>query len=58
MLRFKGYFVTLADPDSIGVSGGAAIGAVAMIVLGDALNLPPVILTYGVLLQRSSPHLL
>ena len=38
----------LADPGLIGVSGGAAIGAVAMIVLGDTLNLPPVILTYGV----------
>ena len=30
----------LADPGLIGVSAGAALGAIAMIVLGSALNLP------------------
>ena len=38
----------LADPGLIGVSGGAAVGAVAMIVLGTALNLPPIILAYSI----------
>ena len=38
----------LADPGLIGVSGGAAVGAVAMIVLGTALNLPSIILAYGI----------
>ena len=38
----------LADPGLIGVSGGAAVGAVTMIVLGAALNLPPIILAYSI----------
>ena len=38
----------LADPGLIGVSGGAAVGAVAMIVVGTALNLPPIILAYSI----------
>jgi iron complex transport system permease protein len=38
----------LADPGLIGVSGGAAVGAVAMIVLGAALNLSPIILAYSI----------
>ncbi|MEM9620487.1 MAG: iron ABC transporter permease [Pseudomonadota bacterium] len=38
----------LADPTLIGVSSGAALGAVAMIVLGDALQLPALLAAYAV----------
>lgn len=38
----------LADPGLIGVSGGAAVGAVTMIVLGATLNLPPIVLAYSI----------
>jgi iron complex transport system permease protein len=37
----------LADPSLIGVSSGAALGAIAMIVLGAALNIPEFIQPYS-----------
>ena len=43
----QGFFRNpLADPGLIGVSGGAALGAVAMIVLGSSLALPSVFAPY------------
>ena len=38
----------LADPQLIGVSSGAALGAVAMIVIGEALSLPSSLTPYAV----------
>jgi iron complex transport system permease protein len=38
----------LAEPQLIGVSSGAALGAIAMIVLGSGLGLPEAIEPYGV----------
>ena len=37
----------LADPGLIGVSSGAALGAIAMIVLGSGLNLLPELMPYA-----------
>ena len=37
----------LADPQLIGVSSGAALGAIAMIVLGSKLSLPSALLPYA-----------
>ena len=37
----------LADPGLIGVSGGAAVGAIAMITFGSSLTLPPAYSLYG-----------
>ncbi len=43
----QGFFRNpLADPGLIGVSGGAALGAVAMIVLGSSLELPAAFAPY------------
>ena len=43
----QGFFRNpLADPGLIGVSGGAALGAVAMIVLGSSLALPSAFAPY------------
>ena len=43
----QGFFRNpLADPGLIGVSGGAALGAVAMIVLGSSLALPAAVAPY------------
>ncbi|MCH2330103.1 MAG: iron ABC transporter permease, partial [Roseibacillus sp.] len=36
----------LADPGLIGVSSGAALGAISMIVLGSALNVPEILTPY------------
>ncbi|MEM6639446.1 MAG: iron ABC transporter permease [Pseudomonadota bacterium] len=38
----------LAEPQLIGVSSGAALGAIAMIVLGDGLAIPDALLPYAV----------
>jgi iron complex transport system permease protein len=38
----------LAEPQLIGVSSGAALGAIAMIVLGSELPLPEVLQPYGI----------
>ena len=37
----------LADPGLIGVSSGAALGAIAMIVLGSGLNMPSAVIPYA-----------
>ncbi|MBH64684.1 MAG: hypothetical protein CL569_19995 [Alphaproteobacteria bacterium] len=44
----------LADPGLIGVSSGAALGAVSMIVLGDSLGLPDSVRPYALQLAAVS----
>ena len=48
----------LADPGLIGVSSGAALGAIAMIVLGSALNLPDWLEPYSLPLAAASGGIL
>lgn len=44
----------LAEPQLIGVSAGAALGAIAMIVIGDALTLPDAVRPYALPLAAIS----
>ena len=48
----------LADPGLIGVSSGAALGAIAMIVLGSALAIPPSVTPYALPLSAVTGALL
>ncbi len=48
----------LADPGLIGVSAGAALGAISMIVIGDALSLPESVRPYALPLAAVAGALL